>query len=101
MTNRDALAQELDLMRADGNVRRAYTDDLFARIWMAARAEVMVDGTHHEVIYVSDDARTKALEKALRDLLAEWDKFSRYGSSIAKAANEAVSKARALMEPQA
>jgi hypothetical protein len=41
MSDRDALAQKLDDMRANGNVRRAYTDDLFARIWEAARAEAL------------------------------------------------------------
>jgi hypothetical protein len=46
-------------------------------------------------------AEISRLRAALKDLLAEWDKFSRYGSPIAKAANEAVTKARAALERSA
>lgn len=41
--------------------------------------------------------KTKYIE-AIRGLLMEWDKFTRYGSPIAKAANERVAAARKLLE---
>jgi len=38
------------------------------------------------------------LRAALQGIIAEWDKLSRYGSPIAKAANEQVRAARAALE---
>ena len=37
------------------------------------------------------------LEAALRGALAEWDKFARYGSPIARAANERINTARTAL----
>jgi hypothetical protein len=47
-----------------------------------------------------DDARAEiaALREALEGMLHEWDKFTRYGSPMAKAANENVARARAALE---
>jgi hypothetical protein len=39
-------------------------------------------------------ARIKELETALQGMLDEWEKLSRYGSPMAKAANERVNAAR-------
>lgn len=38
------------------------------------------------------------LREAGKTLLREWDKFTRYGSPLAKAANEGVNRARAAIE---
>ena len=38
------------------------------------------------------------LIRALEGMLIEWDKFSRYGSPIAKAANERVNFAREVLD---
>jgi phage-related minor tail protein len=46
------------------------------------------------------DARIKKLTDALEGMLAEWDKFTRYGSPIAKAANERVAFARTVLSEQ-
>ena len=43
-------------------------------------------------------ADNKRLRTALQGMIAEWDKLSRYGSPIAKAANEQVRAARAALE---
>lgn len=58
----------------------------------AARIEQEVGGR-------KDDAeRIKGLETALEGMLAEWDKAARYGSPMAKAANERVTFARTLLK---
>lgn len=45
-------------------------------------------------------SRVEELEKALRAMLMEWDKFTRYGSPMAKGANKRVASARiALLGP--
>jgi hypothetical protein len=43
-------------------------------------------------------ARISQLEAGLEGLLYEWDKLTRYGSPMAKAANERVAIARALVK---
>lgn len=40
----------------------------------------------------------KRLREALEGLLMEWDKLTRYGSPMAKAANERVAAARELLK---
>lgn len=45
------------------------------------------------------DARAEKLEAALRALLGEWDKLSRYGSPLEKSGNEAVNFAREALAP--
>lgn len=55
--------------------------------------------------YVFEDASTVALAEAERSeliaaltgMLTEWDKFTRYGSPMAKSANEPVAFARAAL----
>jgi hypothetical protein len=42
------------------------------------------------------EQRDKARE-ALKGMLHEWDKFTRYGSPIAKASNENVNRARDVL----
>jgi len=42
-------------------------------------------------------AKVKELRAALEGMLLEWDKLARYGSPIAKAANERVNAARAAI----
>lgn len=43
-------------------------------------------------------ARVAKLEAAIQGMLDEWDKFTRYGSPMAKAANERVAFARAALK---
>ena len=43
-------------------------------------------------------ARVAKLEAATQGMLDEWDKFTRYGSPMAKAANERVAFARAALK---
>lgn len=42
-------------------------------------------------------ARYEALMAALKGMIEEWDRLSRYGSPMAKAANERVANARAAL----
>jgi hypothetical protein len=54
---------------------------------------------YHEVAYVRGlEARVAKLEAATQGMLDEWDKFTRYGSPMAKAANERVAFARAALK---
>lgn len=46
----------------------------------------------------ADKQNEKELKEGLRGLLSEWDKFTRYGSPIAKAANERITAAHKLIE---
>lgn len=66
-------------------------------------AGIVVSKTGHAValVWEKEDAALIAaapeMLAALRGLLAEFDKFSRYGSPIARAANEARTLARAVI----
>ena len=55
-------------------------------------ASEVVEAADVDLIAAGPDLRT-----ALVGMLAEWDKFTRYGSPIAKASNERVSAARAAL----
>lgn len=41
---------------------------------------------------------TRELVRALEGVLYEWDKFTRYGSPIAKSANERINYAKQVLE---
>jgi hypothetical protein len=43
-------------------------------------------------------AENHALREALEGMLDEWDRFTRYGSPMAKAANERIAFARAALK---
>jgi hypothetical protein len=45
-----------------------------------------------------NDRREEQLRSAIEGLLSEWDKLTRYGSPMAKTANERVAAARKLLE---
>lgn len=51
-----------------------------------------------EVMTFNDAVLQDMAAKALECMLAEWDKLTRYGSPMAKAANESVAFARATLE---
>lgn len=51
-----------------------------------------------EDLLATKDAESTQLRAALEGMLHEWDKFTRYGSPMAKAANERVSFARAALK---
>jgi len=46
---------------------------------------------------IAQQARIEALTGALEGMLAEWDKLTRYGSPLVKAANENVNRARSAI----
>jgi hypothetical protein len=47
---------------------------------------------------MSDKEKIARLLEALAGMLMEWDQLTRYGSPMAKAANERVTAARAAMD---
>ena len=66
-----------------------------------ARAEVQGLLVEHERLtleLIATRARVAKLEAATQGMLDEWDKFTRYGSPMAKAANERVAFARAALK---
>jgi hypothetical protein len=42
-------------------------------------------------------AEQREMREALEGMIAEWDKMTRYGSPLAKAANENLTRARAIL----
>jgi hypothetical protein len=54
---------------------------------------------YHEVAYVRGlEVDNKRLREAVKGLLIEWDRLTKYGSPLAKAANDRVVAARAALE---
>lgn len=52
----------------------------------------------YEFELIEEGVTKEQLKEGIRGLLMEWDKFSRYGSPIAKAANEKIEAARKLIK---
>ena len=53
--------------------------------------------TSMQAVLQRDRERIAELEAALTSMLAEWEKFTRYGSPMAKHANITVTRARATL----
>lgn len=92
---------------ADELVER-FKDRIFAardhgEIYVSIRSHVAIDLLALLFSRASELAtlrrRVAELERATTGLLSEWDKLARYGSPMAKAANERVLFARALLSP--
>ena len=61
---------------------------------------MMPDGAEPCIGYRELRAEIERLRAALEGMLMEWDKLTRYGSPMAKAANERVAAARRALEPK-
>jgi hypothetical protein len=71
------------------------------RMW--AEADVIDMGNIEDLLTRAADAISQlsadleAAREALAGMVAEWDKMTRYGSPLAKAANENLTRARAAL----
>jgi len=59
---------------------------------------MMPDGAEPCIGYRERRAEIERLRAALEGMLMEWDKLTRYGSPMAKAANERVAAAHRALE---
>jgi hypothetical protein len=75
---------------ADAEIREEAADEIERLTGLLENSEMTV----RELL--ANDGR---LREAVEGLLVEWDKLTRYGSPIVKAANERVTAARAALEP--